>query len=169
MIEDFKTELSTAILSIDNDKIIQARKLFRKASRIVFIGNGGSAAIASHMAIDYTKNAGKEAISFNDASALTCVANDYGYVNVFSKQIEWHCKPTDVLVAISSSGKSQNILNGVYAAQGLSMPIITLSGFEKYNPLSCEGSVNFYVPSMDYGVVEITHLSILHSLIGKLE
>lgn len=144
----------------------QARGLIRAAPRIFFIGNGGSAAIASHQAIDYCKNGGKKAMSLNDASALTCLGNDYGFEFVFSKQIEYHASPWSLLIAISSSGKSQDILNGVSAAREIGCKVITLSGFDPKNPLRRMGDVNFHVASDDYGHVEITHLSILHSMVN---
>src|SRR5204862_375130 len=84
-----------------------------KRKKIIFIGNGGSAAIASHQSVDYWKNGGIRAIAFNDVSLLTCIGNDYGYPFVFEKPIEMFADPGDVLIAISSSGKSDNILNGV--------------------------------------------------------
>ena len=83
--------------------------------KLMFVGNGGSAANASHMAIDYWKNGGLRATAFNDASLLTCLANDYGYEHVFEKTIEMLGQPGDVLVAISSSGRSANILRAVDA------------------------------------------------------
>ena len=83
----------------------------------MFIGNGGSAGIASHLAIDFSKNGGLRALAFNDPSALTCLGNDLGYENVFAKQIELHGRAGDLLIAISSSGRSPNILNAVEAAR----------------------------------------------------
>ena len=87
--------------------------LNRKGGKLIFVGNGGSAAIASHMATDFLKNVGIPAISFNDSSLITCLSNDLGYENVFSKPVEKLPKPEDVLVAISSSGQSANILKAV--------------------------------------------------------
>ena len=83
----------------------------------MFVGNGGSAGIASHLAIDFSKNGGMRAMAFNDPSALTCLGNDLGYENVFAKQIEFHGRAGDLLIAISSSGRSPNILNAVKAAR----------------------------------------------------
>lgn len=132
--------------------------------KIIFIGNGGSAAISSHIAIDYWKNGGMRAIAFNDTSLLTCIGNDYGYAHVFEKPIQMFADSGDLLIAISSSGKSANILNGVKAAQEKNCKVVTLSGFEEVNPLRKLGEVNFYVSSMSYGYVEITHLSICHAI-----
>lgn len=144
----------------------QARGLIHAAPRIFFVGNGGSAAIASHQAIDYTKNGGKKAVALNDPMALTCLANDYGYEHVFSKQLEHQASPWSLLIAISSSGKSQNILNAVTTAKEIGCKIITLSGFDPKNPLRRMGDVNFHIASEDYGHVEIVHLSILHSMVN---
>ena len=123
------------------------------AKKIIFIGNGGSAAIASHMAIDFWKNGGMKAISFNDGPQLTCLGNDYGYKHVFEKPIDMFADAGDILIAISSSGKSENILLGVQAARTKGCRVVTISGFEEDNPLSSLGEINFYVPSKAYGLL----------------
>ncbi len=134
-------------------------------NKLMFIGNGGSAAIASHMAIDYTKNGNLRSLAFNDSAALTCLGNDLGYESVFAKQIEMHARSGDLLLAISSSGRSQNILNGVAAAWKRKCRVVTLSGFAADNPLRVLGDLNFYVPSSEYGFVELTHLALCHALL----
>ncbi len=139
-----------------------------EGNKVMFIGNGGSAAISSHMAIDFWKNGGIKAMSFNDGSMLTCLGNDYGYSFVFEKPIGMFSEPGDVLLAISSSGKSENILLGVEMAKSRGCRIITLSGFEKDNPLSALGEFNFYVPSKAYGPVEVIHHSICHCIMDGL-
>lgn len=134
-------------------------------NKVMFIGNGGSAGIASHAAIDYTKNGGIRATAFNDGMALTCLGNDLGYESVFAKQIEMHARPGDLLVAISSSGQSANILRGVVAARAAGCSVLTLSGFKPDNPLRRLGDVNLYVPSAEYGFVEISHLALIHAIL----
>ena len=134
-------------------------------NKIMFIGNGGSAGIASHMAIDYSKNGNLRSQAFNDPSALTCLGNDLGYENVFAKQIDLHARSGDLLVAISSSGNSPNILGGVAEARKRGCKVVTLSGFEEDNGLRSLGDVNFYVPSGEYGFVEITHLALCHVVV----
>jgi|SRR3989338_2397249 len=136
--------------------------------KIFFIGNGGSAAIASHMAIDFWKNGGIRAIAFNDGSLLTCISNDFGYKHVFEKPLQMFANDGDVLVAISSSGKSENIMQGVDAAQSKGCSVITLSGFDKSNPLRSKGIYNFYVPASEYGPVEITHQYICHCILDTI-
>ena len=133
--------------------------------KVIFIGNGGSAAIASHQAIDYWKNGGISAIAFNDAALLTCISNDFGYEQVFEKPIEQFADARDILIAISSSGQSENILRGVRAANARGCQVITMSGFDKVNPLRSLGMLNFYVPAAFYGYVEISHLCLCHSII----
>ena len=135
--------------------------------KLIFIGNGGSAAIASHMAIDYTKNGGIPAIAFNDSSTITCLANDFGYEKVFSKAIELYADKDDIVIAISSSGTSQNILNAADQAKQMGCLVYTLSGFSERNTLRVVGDLNFYVPTKkgEYGLTEIAHLAILHSIL----
>lgn len=132
---------------------------------IFFIGNGGSAAIASHMAIDYTKNGGYKAMAFNDASALTCLSNDLSYADVFSYQVDKWAHSGDIVFLISSSGESQNIINAARKAREKNCLVVTLSAFKPDNHLRNMGAINFYVPTMEYGFAEITHLAILHSIL----
>jgi D-sedoheptulose 7-phosphate isomerase len=133
--------------------------------KIIFIGNGASASISSHMATDYWKNGGMRAVAFNDAALLTCISNDCGYENVFAKPVEMFADEGDVLIAISSSGKSENILKGVQAARNQGAQVVTLSGFKLDNPLRTMGDINFFVPDEEYGPVEILHLSITHCIL----
>jgi len=150
----------------------QAAHLVRQQTqqdcKVIFIGNGGSAAIASHQAIDYWRNGGFPAIAFNDASLLTCIGNDFGYEHVFSKPIAMLAKPGDVLIAISSSGQSANILAGVEQALTLGCRVITLSSFKPDNPLRQLGDLNFYAPTFSYGFAEISHLAICHCILDGL-
>ena len=148
----------------------RAKAMFANAHalgrKVVFVGNGGSGAIASHMAIDYTKNGGIRAVALNDHPTLTCIANDFGYEQVFAKQIEFYGHNQDVVVIISSSGKSGNILEAAKAARMKACGVVTLSGMRPQNKLRRMGDLNFYVPSEDYGIVEISHLSLLHSIVS---
>lgn len=140
-----------------------------KDNKVIFIGNGGSASIASHMAIDFWKNGGMKALSFNDSSQLTCLSNDYGYQYVFEKPIRVFAAPGDVLVAISSSGCSENILRAVSAAKEGRCRVITMSGFNPENPLRySNGDLNFYIPVQSYGFVEIIHQAICHCVLDLI-
>jgi len=134
-------------------------------NKLMFIGNGGSSTIASHMAEDYTKAGGIRTLAFNDPAFLTCLSNDLGFDQVFAKQIEMFAQPGGMLVAISSSGNSQNILNGALAAKKRGCWVMTLSGFTPDNLLRNLGDINVYVPSTEYGFVEITHLTVCHAML----
>jgi D-sedoheptulose 7-phosphate isomerase len=134
-------------------------------NKIIFVGNGGSAGIASHLAIDYSKNGGLRSMAFNDPSALTCLGNDLGYENVFAKQIEFHARAGDLLIAISSSGRSPNILAAVTAARARNCRVVTYSGFTEDNDLRRTGDVNFFVRSREYGFVEVSHLALCHAVL----
>ena len=136
-----------------------------KGNKLMFIGNGASAAISSHMSTDFCKTGGMRAIAFNDGALLTCMGNDFGYEHVFEKPIEMLANRGDILVAISSSGQSENILLGVHAARRKECRALTLSGFKADNPLRSMGDYNFYVPAGKYGLVEVLHHSICHCIL----
>jgi D-sedoheptulose 7-phosphate isomerase len=145
--------------------IEKCRSAHSSGNKVMFVGNGASASHASHMAADFSKNGRIRSIAFNDAAALTCYANDYSYEEVFSKQIEIHGQAGDILVAISSSGESENIVLAARAARKIGASVITLSGFDAGNRLRKLGDLNAWVPSPDYGFVEIAHLGIIHSIV----
>lgn len=147
------------------NNIIQCRKVSKK---LIFIGNGASASIASHMATDFWKNGDIRALAFNDASGLTCISNDFGYKHVFEKPVEMFSDSGDILVAISSSGESDNIILAADKAKRSNLRIITLSGFKQDNRLRQMGDINFYVPSDSYGHVEILHHCICHCLVDTV-
>ncbi len=149
--------------------IVKATAMLRRRAaprkRIFFIGNGASAAIASHQATDYTKNGGMRAAAFNDSSLLTCFSNDFGYEHVFEKAVELHADKGDCLIAISSSGRSENILRAVRSASSKGLDVISLSGFAPGNPLRRTGDLNFYVPSSKYNHVEAAHQLLLSCIL----
>jgi len=152
--------------------VLQAVKLIsgqsKKGNKVIFVGNGGSASIANHMSTDFLKNLKVPSLAFSDASLLTCVSNDLGYENVFSVPIESLAKKGDILFAISSSGKSKNILNAASSAKRKGCFVISLSGFSRRNPLRGMGNINFYAPSSSYGAVEIAHLALCHAIVDAL-
>lgn len=153
---------STAGLRMAIDLIVSQTTQKRK---LMFIGNGASAAISSHQAVDYWKTGGMRAVAFNDPALLTCISNDFGYPFVFEKPIEMFADPGDILIAVSSSGRSENILRGVSAARASGCHVITMSGLDPGNPLRQMGDLNFYVPSKSYGHVEICHLALSHCIL----
>lgn len=132
---------------------------------VYLIGNGGSAAVASHVANDFCNIAGLRAVSLLDHSSLTCFANDYGYENVYSQRLRRMAQPQDVLIAISSSGESENIVRAAQQMRECGGALVTLSGFGEANRLRALGKVNFWIDSHDYGLVELGHLFMLHHLV----
>lgn len=161
-----KLRQATRSIHCDHDDgYLKIINILNKDNTIFFIGNGGSSAIASHMAIDYTKNGGYKAMAFNDAAALTCLSNDISYEDVFSYQINKWAKENDIVFCISSSGESPNIINAAKVAIERGCFLVTLSSFNRDNRLSNMGAINFYVPTLEYGFAEITHLTILHTIL----
>lgn len=159
------------------DRLIQLKELFEKTQRsnkkIIFIGNGGSAAMASHCAVDFTKNARVRCVNFNEADLITCFANDFGYEKIFQKALEFYADPGDAVVLISSSGKSPNILNAAAFARAKGLTVVTLTGFSCDNPLANLGQINLCVESRAYNIIENTHqiwlLTVCDMIIGKAE
>lgn len=143
--------------------------ILKNTSEIILLGNGGSNAISSHMAEDYTKALKKKAIAFTDGARLTCYANDYGYENAFKQYLSEFSTTNSLVILISSSGNSKNILNCAQYCLENNIEYITLSGFDENNALRnkyTEGALlDFWVDSKDYGVVECVHEIILHSVI----
>ena len=144
-----------------HERVIQLRDLMRSArdagGKIMVAGNGGSAAIASHCAIDFTKNAGLRTVCFCDPSLVTCLANDYGYERWLEKALALYADQGDLVVLISSSGKSANVINAAVYAKKEGLTVVTLSGFDRDNPLRSLGHLNFWVDSRAYNIVEMTH------------
>lgn len=155
------------------DAVAMLKPLKNTKSVVYLVGNGGSAAITEHVAIDLTKCNRIRAVAFSGTPTLTCLANDYGYERLFEKSIEFNANEGDVLIAISSGGKSKNILNAVAAARKAKMKVITLSGFSPDNPLRASGDINLWVDSKSYGFLEIIHGLLLHyvndAIVGKIE
>ena len=137
-------------------------------SATFFIGNGGSAAIACHMTADFLKNGGMHTTSLYNASVLTCLGNDYSYEEVFSKQLEMQMRAGDLLVTISSSGNSPNIIRAIEVAETLGGEVLTLTGFKEDNKSRGRGALNVYVPCMKYGIVESIHNLILQQVVDVL-
>jgi D-sedoheptulose 7-phosphate isomerase len=152
-----------------DEAIVKSVELVKKVQagnkKVMMIGNGGSAGITSHMAIDFWKNGKVKATAFNDSSLLTCLANDYSYEEVFVKPIEMFGEAGDMLLAISSSGNSANIVKASEAANAKGIDTITFSGFTTENKLRKKGVVNFYVPAYSYGYVEVLHNYIIHMIL----
>lgn len=137
-------------------------------SGVYLVGNGGSAAVASHAITDFVNVAKLRAMTLHESSLMTCMANDYGYENAFSNILGVMAGAGDILFAISSSGRSANICNAVAKMKNIGGMSVTLSGFDRDNTLQQMGDMNIWLDSHDYGLVEIGHLFILHNLADRI-
>lgn len=141
----------------------------REAGKAVYIiGNGGSAAVASHTLTDFVNVCKLRAFTLHDSSLMTCMANDFGYDVAFKRIVEACVSEEDVLICISSSGKSVNMHNAAIAASAAGAVVVTLSGFHADNQLRKLGDMNFWLNSHDYGFVEIGHLFLLHNIVDRI-
>tara|TARA_B100001778_G_C18540055_1_gene607814 strand:+ start:620 stop:1180 length:561 start_codon:yes stop_codon:yes gene_type:complete len=165
--KEFQSLLS--MNTLEQKKIIklfhQVTKLEKKNKKIIIAGNGGSAAIASHFSVDMTKNGGIRCINFNESDLLTCFSNDYGYEKWVEKSLLFYADKGDVIILISSSGTSKNMVNAAKFARKNKNYVATLTGFYGKNPLSKIGDLNFTVNSKNYNLIENVHQYILLSLV----
>ncbi len=134
---------------------------------VYVIGNGGSAAIASHIVNDFCNTSGLRAHILHEPALMTCFANDYGYENAYASLLSRVARQQDLLIAISSSGNSINIHNAVDTARQIGLNVITLSGFSEDNGLRCIGDLNIWLDASHYGMVEVGHLFLLHHLADR--
>ena len=148
-------------------------KVKNNGKKVIVAGNGGSAAMASHVAVDFTKQGKIRTVNFNDSDLITCFANDYGYENWVEKAVGFYGDKDDLLILISSSGNSKNMVNAAKTAKSLGIYVVTFTGFKSNNPLKEEGELNFWLDSKAYNVVENTHqiwlLMICDLIIGNAE
>lgn len=140
----------------------------QSGGQVFFIGNGGSAAIASHMTADFMKNGGMKTYSLYDSAVTTCMGNDYGYEDIFCRPLDFLMGKEDLLVAISSSGNSANIVKAITVAQEKRGRVITFSGFREDNTIKGMGDINVYVPREHYGMVESIHNLILQQIVDAI-
>jgi len=161
----------STLLSDDGfSKWIALTKGIYENNRVIFfIGNGASASMASHFATDIAKNVGIRASVFTDFSLMTALANDISFEEVYAEPLRWGMKKEDMLIAISSSGNSPNILRGVETAQSIGGTIVTLSAMSEGNAIRKLGDLNFYVPAQTYGLAETAHAAILHYWLDSIE
>ena len=151
-------------------KIIKLLKNIKsKNKKVIIVGNGGSAAIASHFSVDLTLNSKIKCINFNDADLITCFANDFGYENWVSKAINLYGDKGDALIAVSSSGRSKNIVNACKEGKKKKFSsIITFTGFEKNNPVRKNGKLNIWIDSKIYNYIENLHQILLLMIVDLI-
>ncbi len=165
VLQEYKDCLNT----IKQEDLDYLKMYIKSSKNIVILGNGGSSAIASHRALDYTKMMGKNAISFDSSARLSCYANDYGWDNAYLQFLKEFGSSLSLVILISSSGNSTNILRCAEWCRDKKWDMITLSGFKSDNKLRSQFAqdslMHFWIPSEDWGVVECLHDMILHSVV----
>ena len=178
-IKNYLNDFSTLIKPDEEilKKLVIVKNILIKSSRnggkILIFGNGGSAAIASHVSVDLTKNAKIRSVNFNESDLITCFSNDYGFERWVEKSVDFYADKKDCLILISSSGKSKNMINACKAAKRKKIKIISFTGHSKNNPLSRISDLSLWINSKAYNFIENTHqlwlLTICDLIIGKKE
>jgi len=158
---EYLNKISKHLIDYNNKDFVKIVKFLKDAKKnkkkIILVGNGGSAALASHVSVDLTKICKIRAVNFNEADLITCFANDYGYENWVKEAINSYADKNDLLICISSSGESRNIINGAKHAKRIGCKVVTLTGFKKDNKLRKIGHINLWLNSKNYNIIEMTH------------
>ena len=161
-IYDLNTTIDESLFEKSVDLIKQT---INSDSKVYIVGNGGSSSIASHISVDFAKVAGVKSSTFNNANLITCFANDYNYEHWVVEAIKAYTSNKDLIILISSSGTSMNIVNAAQYCKDNKIKLITFSGFDINNPLSKLGNVNFHIQSSEYNYIEMCHHIILVSIV----
>ncbi len=169
-LNNYSDEVSSLLKSqsIIFKKVASLIKKNSKRNKIIICGNGGSSSIASHVATDITKILNIKTLTFADDNLITCYANDYGYENWTLELMKIYLEPKDLVILISSSGMSQNIVNAAKYIKTKKNILITLTGFNKKNKLKKYGNVNVWVDSKKYNIIEMVHHIFLVAIIDSL-
>ena len=171
-LKNYISDICDIVSKLGTHEFLRAIELINstkeKGGKLVFVGNGGSAAIASHLSVDFTKACNIRGICFNEADLLTCFSNDFGYENWVVNAIKYYVDPNDLVFLISSSGESKNILNAAEYCRSKKIKLITLSGFSPENSVRKIGNINIYIDSVRYNYVEMAHHIWLVALVDYL-
>ena len=167
--KNYNKSIFDLLNDVDTSLIEQSVSLINNCNqndgKVFIVGNGGSSSIASHVSVDLAKAANIKSDTFNNSNLITCFANDYDYENWVEEAIKAYLQKNDMLILISSSGTSKNIVNAAKYCREKNIPLITLSGFKENNPLSDYGNVNIYIKSENYNFIGMSHHIILVSIV----
>jgi len=171
--EEFAKRVESRMLEIKPfivDSI--AHRICATVGTVYIIGNGGSASNAEHAANDFIKVAGKRAVALTSISCLSAFANDMSFSEAFSAQLRVMMTPQDLLLAISVSGSSPNIVRAFDVAWKKDVPRLLMMGQRKkihvYRAIQISTQC-LYVDDEDFGVVETVHQAILHMIANKVK
>ena len=173
-VDAYFSQVSEAAASVDRAKVEEAATILTKAftagSMVYSCGNGGSAAIANHLVCDHCKLVQTDTdhtpriVSLSTTvEMITAIGNDISYDEIFSYQLGSLAVPNDVLITISSSGDSENIVRAAQLAKKIGMPVISMTGFSGGRSAEI-ADVNLHVTADNYGVIEDVHQSLMHLL-----
>lgn len=165
---NFFDDCIAAINSMEEKEYRKFEQQYNNSHKIIILGNGGSNAVAAHIAQDMTKRGGKRAISFTDPSMLTCFINDYGMDNAYRQFLEFFADDSTLVILISSSGNSSNLTNCVFWCENNNIPYGILTAFDKNNSMrtvSRNAAFNYYIDTQSYGVAECVHQIFLHGIV----
>ena len=167
--KNYNKSIYDLLNSIDTSFISKSVSLINncidRKGKVYIVGNGGSASIASHVSVDLAKAAGVSSATFNNANIITCFANDYGHDNWIVEATKAYLSDIDMMILISSSGTSKNIVNAAKYCKKNKIPLVTLSGFNSQNPLGQLGDTNLHINSTHYNYIEMSHHIILLSIV----
>ena len=167
--KNYNQSIYDLLIDLDTSLIDRSVKLILKCKKnngkVFIVGNGGSSSIASHISVDFAKVANVPSNTFNNANLITCFANDYGHENWIKEAIKAYTQKNDILILISSSGNSKNIINAAKYCNENNIPLITFSGFDKENNLAKLGNINIHINSKNYNYIEMSHHIILVSIV----
>ena len=162
-LEIYFDEYKRLIYQAETPSLMEALKkgiesVRERGGKLMFAGNGASASIASHLATDFSKQAGVRSMAFNDANLITALSNDCGFENWIAKAIEIYACPDDLVILISSSGRSPNVIAAAKKAKEMGLYVAAFTGFECNNQLGAMADINFWVDSRAYNIIECTHM-----------
>lgn len=164
----FFDECAKAIADIPLSEYDRYASAYESSDDVILLGNGGSNSAASHIAQDMVKRGGKRAISFTDPSMLTCFINDYGQEFAFSRFIENYRTENTLVILISSSGNSKNLLNCVRLCENDKMAYGVLTAFDSHNMIRSSAknaAFDYHIKTHSYGVAECVHQIFLHGIV----
>jgi D-sedoheptulose 7-phosphate isomerase len=151
-----------------------ATEILKNDGKILICGNGGSAADSQHIAAELSGRFKKERIALagisltTDTSALTAIGNDYGYEFVFSRQVEALANKNDLLIGISTSGNSENVIKAIESAKKIGCKVITLTG-KSGGEMKNLGDINLIIPSNDTPRIQEMHIMVGHMICAIID
>ena len=164
----FKEYIDTLKSAHMEDEFEKYLNTFKSHSRIIILGNGGSSSVASHISQDYMKFQDKKVSLLSDPSMITMLSNDFGYDWAYQKFLEYYVEDDTLVVIMSSSGESNNMLNCMEHCEKFGISYGVLTGFHPHNTLRRKARYakwNYHVDSESYGVVECVHQIFLHGVV----